>query len=116
MRKTKPEGSLLLPNNFAYYQKMSGIRSLEETLKTLNKELAKADVELQPLYRTQIGNILTKIGELAAKIVNVKSEVTEVEENKSDDFFYFKNAISQNILQTPEFFGNNISETKKFIS
>jgi archaellum component FlaC len=95
---------------------MSGIRSLEETLKTINKELAKADVELQPLYRTQIGNILTKIGELAAKIVNIKSEVTEVKENKSDDFFYFKKAISQNISQTPEFFGNNISETKKFIS
>ena len=116
MRKTKPEGSLLLPNNFAYYQKISGIRSLEETLKTLNKELAKADVELQPLYRTQIGNILTKIGELAAEIVNVKSEVTEVKENKSDDFSYFKKAISQDISQIPEFFGNNISETKKFIS
>ena len=95
---------------------MSGIRSLEETLKTLNKELAKADVELQPLYRTQIGNILTKIGELAAEIVNVKSEVTEVKENKSDDFSYFKKAISQDISQIPEFFGNNISETEKFIS
>ena len=82
---------------------MSGIRSLEETLKTLNKELAKADVELQPLYRTQIGNILTKIGELAAETINVKNEVKSVTENKSDDFSYFKKAISQDISQIAEF-------------